>query len=216
MGNISYFCIVEYIKYKIKAIFLVILLLVSYKASAQESLNNSIQLDSVEISLLTCAPHNQIYSLYGHTALRVFNKETGDDVAVNYGMFSFKKPYFILRFVFGLTDYEMGIEPFEYFVAEYATYGCEVVQQKLNLTNEDKQRIISALQRNAEPNNKVYRYNYFYDNCTTRARDILLDNINGKVQYWGRKEVLVTYRTVVHQCTENHLWARSFIGSDGR
>ena len=62
---------------------------------------------------------------------------------------------------FGLTDYEMGIEPFEYFVAEYATYGCEVVQQKLNLTNEDKQRIISALQRNAEPNNKVYRYNYF-------------------------------------------------------
>ena len=208
VGNISYFCIVEYIIYKIKAIFLVILLLVSYKASAQESLNNSVQLDSVEISLLTCAPHNQIYSLYGHTALRVLNKETGDDVAVNYGMFSFKKPYFILRFVFGLTDYEMGIEPFEYFVAEYATYGCEVVQQKLNLTNEDKQRIISALQRNAEPNNKVYRYNYFYDNCTTRARDILLDNINGKVQYWGRKEVLVTYRTVVHQCTENHLWAR--------
>ena len=150
VGNISYFCIVEYIK----AIFLVILLLVSYKASAQESLNNSIQLDSVEISLLTCAPHNQIYSLYGHTALRVLNKETGDDIVVNYGMFSFKKPYFILRFVFGLTDYEMGIEPFEYFVAEYATYGCEVVQQKLNLTNEDKQRIISALQRNAEPNNK--------------------------------------------------------------
>ena len=208
VGNISYFCIVEYIKYKIKSIFLVILLFVSNNVSAQESLNNSIQLDSVEISLLTCAPHNQIYSLYGHTALRVQNKETGDDVAVNYGMFSFKKPYFILRFIFGLTDYEMGIEPFEYFVAEYATYGSEVVQQRLNLTNEEKQQIISALQRNADPNNKVYRYNYFYDNCTTRARDILLDNINGKVQYRGRKGVEETYRDVVHQCTENHLWAR--------
>ncbi|MGP1590852.1 MAG: Lnb N-terminal periplasmic domain-containing protein [Prevotella sp.] len=198
----------EYIKYKIKAIFFVILFFVSYNASAQESLNNSIHLDSVEISLLTCAPHDQIYSLYGHTALRVLNKETGDDVVVNYGMFSFKKPYFILRFVFGLTDYEMGIEPFEYFVAEYATYGSEVVQQKLNLTNEDKQQIISALQRNADSNNKVYRYNYFYNNCTTRARNILLDNINGKVQYWGRKGVEETYRDVVHRCTENHLWAR--------
>ena len=54
-------------------------------------------MDSVEISLLTCSPHEEIYSLYGHTAIRILDKRTGEDVAVNYGMFSFQKPSFVLR-----------------------------------------------------------------------------------------------------------------------
>lgn len=60
-------------------------------------------LDSVRISLLTCGPHNEVYSLYGHTAIRYENPAQGIDVAINYGMFSFNKPHFILRFVFGLS-----------------------------------------------------------------------------------------------------------------
>ena len=82
-------------------------------AKAQDT--SYIDMDSVQISLLTCQPHEEVYSLYGHTAIRYYDKTRNMDLAINYGMFSFKKPFFILRFVFGLTDYEMGIEPFDAF-----------------------------------------------------------------------------------------------------
>ncbi|WP_423809215.1 DUF4105 domain-containing protein, partial [Prevotella pectinovora] len=71
--------------------------------------------DSIRVSLLTCSPHDEIYSLYGHTAIRYEDKASKTDIVVNYGMFSFKKPFFVARFVLGLTDYEMGIQDFNDF-----------------------------------------------------------------------------------------------------
>ena len=96
--------------------------------------------DSLEISLLTCAPHDEIYSLYGHTAIRVEDKSQGFDMVVNYGLFDSSAPHFVLRFVFGLTDYSMGITSFERFRQEYAYYGSQVTQQTLDLTEEEKAR----------------------------------------------------------------------------
>ena len=81
------------------------------------------EVDSVEISLLTCGPGHEVYSLYGHTALRYNDRRTGEDWVVNYGMFSFRQRFFILRFVFGITDYKMGIIPFRDFMAEYEAEG---------------------------------------------------------------------------------------------
>ena len=114
-------------------------------------------MDSVEISLLTCRPRQNVYSLYGHTAIRVQDKQNQLDIAVNYGMFSFEKPFFILRFVFGLTDYSMDIEDFEAFRIYYATRGAGVRQQALNLTKDEKKAIIAAIIKNYEPQNRVYR-----------------------------------------------------------
>ena len=85
-------------------------------------------MDSVEVALLTCQPHDEIYSLYGHTAIRYHDMRKGKevDVAFNYGVFDFKKPYFVLRFVFGLTDYELGVYPFNIFLKEYRHFGSMV------------------------------------------------------------------------------------------
>ncbi|MCR4852413.1 MAG: DUF4105 domain-containing protein [Prevotella sp.] len=181
-------------------------LLVPLNVSAQDE-----QLDSIEISLLTCSPHEEIYSLYGHTALRVKdNRAGGQDIAVNYGMFSFNKPYFILRFIFGLTDYEMGIEPFDVFCRIYQSYGSSVTQQTFNLTREEKQAILLALEENNKPENRVYRYNYFYDNCTTRARDMVLNHLNGGLHYSPRglhRDSTLTYRDMVHQKCHHHPWS---------
>ena len=94
--------------------------------------------DSIEISLLTCAPHNEIYSIYGHTAIRYTNKTKGTDWTFNYGIFDFKKPFFVLRFLFGFTDYQLGIIPFYYFEKEYGKDKRQVVEQTLNLTQEEK------------------------------------------------------------------------------
>ena len=114
--------------------------------------------DSLEISLLTCAPHDEIYSLYGHTAIRVKDKSQGFDMVVNYGLFDSSAPNFVLRFIFGLTDYSMGITSFEIFRQEYAFYGSQVTQQTLDLTEEEKAHIMEAISVNSLPENVVYRY----------------------------------------------------------
>lgn len=208
MGNISYFCIVKRFISLLRCLSLIICLLPANNISAQHYVESDLNMDSVEISLLTCRPRQNVYSLYGHTAIRIQDKQNHLDMAVNYGMFSFDKPFFILRFVFGLTDYSMDIEDFEAFRIYYATRGAGVKQQTLNLTKEEKRDIIDAIIKNYEPQNRVYRYNYFYDNCTTRARDILLDNINSTIRYQTRNKNSESYREMIHDYNEQQRWAR--------
>ena len=164
------------------------------------------QTDSIEVSLLTCSPHEEIYSLYGHTALRWHDLSKGDDIAFNWGVFDFHKPYFVLRFVFGLTDYELGAYPYPLFLQEYKAYGSSVTEQVLNLTTEEKLAVKQALIDNLQPENKVYRYNYFYDNCSLRPRDIIEKCVVGKVEYAPREDYAPTYREMVRSCTRNHPW----------
>lgn len=206
MQNISYFCIVKHLRKDFCTFLGIILMILPLKAAAQDSLLTN-AMDSVEVSLLTCSPHEEIYSLYGHTALRWNDLRTQEDVAFNWGVFNFKKPYFVLRFVFGLTDYELGVIPMKYFVEEYHRVGSSVTEQVLNLTAEEKRNIYLALARNLQPENKIYRYNYFYDNCSTRPRDIIEQSINGEIKYSEKENFTSSYRDMVRTCTRNHPWA---------
>lgn len=169
-------------------------------------------LDSVDISLLTCGPGQEVYSLYGHTAIRYEDHRTGEDVVINYGMFSFQQDYFVLRFVFGLTDYQMGITAFDNFMDEYKYEQRWVYQQTLALTPEQKQRIADALARNYLPENRTYRYNFFYNNCTTRARDMIVGNLGCAVEYPHRRLEGITFRSMLHQWTQAYPWSR--LGND--
>ena len=162
-------------------------------------------MDSVRISLLTCAPGSEIYALFGHSAIRYENPEKDQDWVFNYGMFSFKEPNFVMRFVKGETDYQLGVVPFRYFETEYALRGSSVYQQVLNLTDEEKAKLISLLEENYLPSNRVYRYNYFYDNCTTRARDKVEESIQGKVVY-PETEKEVSFRDIIHEFTAGSEW----------
>lgn len=165
-------------------------------------------MDSVEISLLTCQPHDEVYSLYGHTAIHLYDRRgKGFDAAFNYGVFNFNAPFFVARFVFGLTDYELGAYPYSLFLKEYQHFGSMVTEQVLNLTPAEKEQLYAALMENAKPENSVYRYNYFYNNCTTKARDIIEQCINGRVEYTGNENYTPTYRDMVHEMTRNNPWA---------
>ena len=162
--------------------------------------------DSIRLSLLTCAPGTEIYALFGHSAIRYEHPALQRDWVFNYGMFSFSEPNFVMRFVKGETDYQLGVIPYSYFEAEYAERGSSVYQQVLNLTAEEKVNLVKALQENYLPANRVYRYNYFYDNCTTRARDKIEECIDGKVVYTTPTHE-VTFREIIHEYTEGHEWS---------
>lgn len=163
------------------------------------------QEDSIQVSLLTCAPGTEIYALFGHTALRYQDRAHGEDLVFNYGMFSFDTPHFVYRFVKGETDYELGVTFYRYFEGSYAMRGSSVYQQVLNLTAAEKQKLRKLLEENYLPENRIYRYNYFYDNCTTRARDIIEECIDGKIVYPDGKENC-SFRDIVHQYTKGHEW----------
>lgn len=191
----------------IHLVILYICLLNSLFTQAQET---TIQ-DSIRFSLLTCAPGEETYSLYGHTAIRYENPTRNIDAVFNYGMFSFNTPNFVLRFALGETDYQLGVYDYQIFATEYAYDKRDVWQQVLNLTQEEKIRLAQLLEENYQPKNRVYRYNFFYDNCATRPRDQIEKAINGTLQYaedMAKKQIGKSYRDIVHECTRKHAWAR--------
>ena len=168
--------------------------------------------DSVEIGVITCSPHEEVYSLYGHAALRVHDLHTGEDLAFNYGVFNYAQDYFILRFVFGKTDYELGIAPFKEFCKYYQHWGSQVSELVLNLTAQEKRDLVRALAINYLPENRVYRYNLFFDNCSTHPRNIIERNVQGRIAYPVQKDKGSSFRSMLHDHTALHPWAA--MGSD--
>jgi len=162
-------------------------------------------MDSVEIGLLTCSPHNEIYSLYGHTALHYHDLRTGADWVFNYGVFDFRKKNFVWRFVMGETDYRLeATSNFYGWCKYYRKWGSSVEEQVLDLTPAEKLRLANALAENL--NNPVYRYNIFYDNCSTRPRNIVERCLEGTVVYGVREDYAPTFRQMVHQQTVAFPW----------
>lgn len=165
--------------------------------------------DGRQVSLLTCSPGEQVYELFGHTALRVIDRDKNTDIVFNYGLFSFNEPNFIWRFVLGETDYLLGVSRFEDFMSQYAIRGSGVTEQVLNLDSLQKQHIIEALLTNIKVQNRRYRYNFLFNNCTTKARDKVFESIESVSQIVYDKESLgntLTFRDIVHRHTSANPW----------
>lgn len=167
--------------------------------------------DSIRFSLLTCGAGEKIYSLFGHTAIRYENFTRGIDAVFNYGIFSFNTPNFILRFTLGETDYQLGVTSYKQFAYEYTWTGRDVWQQTLNLNAEEKKKLLALLEENYLPQNRIYRYNFFYDNCATRPRDQIERAVQGTLEYADDMtsfQTGISFRDIVHQYTIGHSWAR--------
>ena len=189
-------------KYKIHLIYILVFLFATSAFAQQE--------DSIRISLLTCGAGDEIYSHYGHTAIRCENFTKRTDVVYNYGVFDFDTPNFIWRFTLGETDYLLGKNSFSNFATAYYYYGRKVIQQELNLTSSEKQKLIALLEENYLPKNRSYRYNFFYDNCATRPRDLIEKALDNKVLYkedMNATDTGMTFRKLLHQYNGQHPWA---------
>ena len=159
-----------------------------------------------EISVLTCSPGNEAYSVYGHSAIRVKDAVYNYDVVFNYGIFDFSTPNFIYRFAKGQTDYLLGAYGFPQFVDEYVAAGRSIYEQILNLTQDEKQKVFDFLLWNAKPENRVYRYNFFFDNCATRVRDVIQEQSDGKVIFPLKTKKQKTFRELIKEYHSKLLW----------
>lgn len=159
------------------------------------------QTDSCEIkvSLLTCSPGAELYSIFGHTAIRI-KSDPNFDIIYNYGTFDFDDPDFYKNFVRGKLDYYVSAETFEMFMREYEYENRGVIEQDLNMSCAEKQKLFNALRENSKEENKYYKYQYIFDNCSTRPRDIVVRGFDDTVIF---KRILPdpppTYRNLIHE-----------------
>jgi hypothetical protein len=139
--------------------------------------------DSSRISLLTCAPGEELYSCFGHSGIRVTDYSQGFDVVFNYGTFDFGAPNFYLNFLKGHMIYMEGVDNFKDFHDQYIYEQRSIYEQEINLNAEERVKIFDFLVNNARPENRDYRYDFLYDNCATRIREVFEKNLSGKVKF---------------------------------
>jgi Domain of unknown function (DUF4105) len=137
---------------------------------------------TLRVSVLTIGPGSAVFERFGHNALRITDTATGSDLAYNWGMFSFAEPNFLGRFLSGDTRYWVEAFPSTWLIEAYIAADREVIEQELALTGVQRAALAAFAQRNAMPENKYYRYDYFRDNCSTRVRDALDTVLGGSLE----------------------------------
>ena len=153
----------------------------------------------MRISLLTAAPGDQLYSTFGHSALRVTDSVNNTDIVYNYGTFDFDQPGFYTKFVRGKLNYYLSRNYFESFVAEYQQENRNLTEQVLNLTCTEKQKIQTLLDNNLLPENLYYKYDFLFDNCTTRLRDLVEKSADSSILFNPVVKTKVTFRNLIHE-----------------
>lgn len=166
---------------------------------------------TIQISLLTCSPGEDLYETWGHSALRIVDRSTNMDIIYNYGTFDFDDPAFYSKFTRGKLMYFVSVQRFENFIQEYQYYQRGIIEQVLDLSCSEKEKLLSALQENAKEENKYYKYDFMLDNCTTRLRDIVFKNAGAPVITKDiRPDEKVTFRKLIHKYLDssNQYWSK--------
>lgn len=156
-----------------------------------------------KISLITCGPwQTELYSAFGHSAIRVADEQLGIDWSFNYGTFDFNQPNFYLNFARGRNFYMLSVQEYPDFRDFYIRSNRYIHEQILNLDSAQKQKLFEYLWNNALPENKSYRYDYFYDNCSTRPRDVVKAVFGDRVNF---KTFPIQEPKTIRQLTDQYL-----------
>ncbi len=170
--------------------------------SAQSNISHT------SISIITCGPGDDLYSLFGHTAIRIIDSTNHTDSVYNWGGFTFDEPNFYLKFLRGKLLYFSFADYFPDFLKEYVYEHRSVYEQVLNIDSAAKKRITNAVNFNLSGNNRFYKYDFLLDNCTTRVKNIVFENNKTATIKTRIVPQDVTARDMIHYYLErgNQLW----------
>jgi hypothetical protein len=159
--------------------------------------------------LLTCAPGIETYSIYGHSAIRIVIPGKHLDTVYNWGVFDFDTPNFVWKFAKGRLDYMVIAEPLNGFLQEYFFEKRSVYSQKINIDPNETHKLIGLINENLKPENVKYRYDFFYDDCTTRIRDLLEKSIGEKLKYPPPESGKIpTFRDMIGKYQNPYPWLK--------
>lgn len=187
----------------VKKYFLPLLLLICVSAKAQFVPLS----ETSEISIITIGPGAELYDKFGHSAFRVQDSLNGVDVVFNYGEYDFNTPNFYLKFAQGKLLYQLGADYYDSFFARYLAQNRWMKEQTLNLTLSEKQAVSDYLWNNLKPENKKYKYDFFFDNCATKIRDVTKKVLGDKLEF---KEDHLKEELSFRQLIQKNLQANSW------
>lgn len=166
--------------------------------------------ENAEITMLTCSPGQELYSVFGHSAIRVRDQEQNLDWVFNYGTFDFADPNFYVNFVKGRLNYILSVVDYRYFQHEYMLEGRWIYEQKLNIDNRQKQELFDSLVINYNvPEYRYYLYDFFYDNCATRIRDVFTEGIDSEIIFdYSTLEKGQSFRDLLQPYLTEKPWVR--------
>lgn len=183
---------------KILFFFAILISQISFSQSQQLS-------ENTQVSILTCGRGEELYSTFGHTALRIKDEANQLDVVYNYGMFDFRTENFYLKFVKGDLQYFMNVTSFEDFILEYQMDKREVIEQTLELPLVKKQALFNALNDNLFSTDKYYTYKFIDRNCTTKIADKLRVTYP-EISFEKVDDKNISYRKVLYPYFDNYFW----------
>ena len=160
-----------------------------------------------EISVLTIGPGKSLNDSFGHSAFRVRDNANRIDLVFNYGVYDFNTPNFYTKFAQGKLNYKLGLNYYNDFFESYAAQNRTIREQTLNLTQNEKQQLFNFLLNNAKPENKYYLYDFFYDNCATRIKDVINNALNDNLVFHkpnGFKPK--TFRKLIYSNLDKNSW----------
>jgi hypothetical protein len=175
------------------AILLTILLAPAERCSGQAIPTLS---DDAYVSVLTILPGSPLYSAFGHTAIRVRDDSLGIDLVYNFGTFDFNTDWFYFKFARGLLDYRLARNRFEDVLTAYTEEKRPIIEQRLDLDKGEIQSFVLRLETNYLPENRYYRYDFFFDNCSTRPRDVI-ENAVGRHTLGSKEPSESTFRELI-------------------
>lgn len=162
-----------------------------------------------EVYLITCNPGTETYSHYGHSALRLVIPEKKSDLVFNWGVFDFSTSNFAWKFAKGRLEYMLDADSFNNFLRGYIYEKRSVYQQKINLEPSEIEELLRLISENMKPENVKYRYDFFYDDCSTRIRDLLEKSIGVNLIYpLAETKNLPTFRDKVGEYQKDYMWLK--------
>ncbi len=159
-----------------------------------------------KISLLTASPGEELYAAFGHSALWVADPANDIDEVYNWGTFDFNTPNFYMKFLQGRLMYQLSVTSMQQFLLSYHYAGREVVEQELNLSQAEMDRIYAFLLVNRRPENISYLYDFFYDNCATRIRDLVEHELEIDWGWDDHEMEEPTFREMLRPYTSHAPW----------
>ncbi|MCF8335827.1 MAG: DUF4105 domain-containing protein [Bacteroidales bacterium] len=172
------------------------------------SANSRIISKNAELSLITCSPGSELYSVFGHSAIRVYDSTTNTDLIFNYGVFDFSTPNFYWKFIRGKLHYQLAIQDMDRFLQEYKREGRSVKEERFLLTPKEKNQMIRFLRRNHLPQNRYYLYDFLYNNCSTKIWDVAKSQVNSELEFDTSIYKPQSFRDLLYPYLESVPWAR--------
>ncbi|WP_418514146.1 DUF4105 domain-containing protein [Corallibacter sp.] len=163
--------------------------------------------DDAEASVLTFGPGNSLNDAFGHNAFRIKDKAKGIDIVYGYGQYDFDAPNFYLKFARGKLNYLISRHFYSDIFNYYSRENRTINEQVLNLSTEQKQKLFHYLEDNYKPENRKYLYDFFYDNCATKIRDVLSTVTNNAITFKKPENFEPkTFRTLIYEHVDKNSW----------